>query len=149
MGNLFTTTGRVNCVVSLEGPKINKCDPKIIPLSNYEEEWLLLAYYLSTCLSWSFVLTRCYTLTWVTNIMMRAISKVHAGHRFSTPGINSMMTKCCNVGAVAHVLEDASSNVPRSPQVQVLGCPLSTAKWSTVRRPLHYRSQQAFLSMTK
>jgi len=56
-----------------------------LPLSSYEEEWLLLKYYLSTCLSWSFVLMRCGTLTWVTKILMRAISNVHPGHRFPTP----------------------------------------------------------------
>jgi len=38
-----------------------------------------------TRLSWSFVLTRCYTLTWVTKILMRAKSNVHAGRRFPTP----------------------------------------------------------------
>ena len=37
---------------------------KILPLSNYEEEWLLLAYFLSTCLSRSFVLTWCCALTY-------------------------------------------------------------------------------------
>jgi len=45
----------------------------------------LFTYYLRTCLSWSFVLTRCCTLTWVTKILMRAISNVHAGRRFPSP----------------------------------------------------------------
>jgi len=44
-----------------------------------------MTYYLRyTCLSRSFGLTRCCTLAWVTKIMMRAISNVHAGRRSST-----------------------------------------------------------------
>ena len=66
-GNLITTPGRMNCALSLAGRKINRFYPKIPPLSNYEEEWLLLNYYLSTCLSCS-VLTRCCTMTWVTKV---------------------------------------------------------------------------------
>ena len=54
MGNLTTITGR----------KINQIYPKILPLSNYEEEWLILTDCLSTCLTWSFVLARFCTLTW-------------------------------------------------------------------------------------
>jgi len=42
---------------------------------------------LSTCLSWSFVLTQCWTLTRVTKILMRAIWNVHAGRRFPTPDL--------------------------------------------------------------
>ena len=63
VGNLFTITGRIYCASSLAGRKIiksikiNSFYPKIRPFSNYEEEWLLLTYYPSTCLSWSFVLT--------------------------------------------------------------------------------------------
>jgi len=37
-GNLFTITGRVNCALSLVGRKSNYFCPKILPLSNYEEE---------------------------------------------------------------------------------------------------------------
>ena len=66
LGNLTTIAGRMNCALSLADCKINRFYPKIPPLSNYEEEWLLLNYYLGTCLSCSFVLTRCCTLTWVT-----------------------------------------------------------------------------------
>jgi len=62
MGNLFT--GRMKCALSLGGRKINWFYLKILSLPNYEEEWLLLTYYLSTCLSWSFVLTRRCALTW-------------------------------------------------------------------------------------
>ena len=54
------------CIIA-GGCKINWFYPKVLPFSNYEEEWLLLTYYLSTCLSWIFVLTRCCTLTWVYN----------------------------------------------------------------------------------
>jgi len=54
----------------------------------YEEEWLLLNYYLSTCLSCGFVLTWCCTLTSVTKILVRAISNVHAGRRFPTPSLD-------------------------------------------------------------
>jgi len=68
--------------------------PKILPLSNYEEVWLLLTYYLSTCLSWSFVLTWCCTLTWVTEILMWVISNVHASRRFPTPGFHRQFTTC-------------------------------------------------------
>jgi len=39
---------------------------------NMRKEWLLSIYYLSSCLSWSFVLTRCCSLTWVTKVLMRA-----------------------------------------------------------------------------
>ena len=35
---------------------------------------------LSTCLSSSFVLTRCCTITWVTKILMQTISNVHVPH---------------------------------------------------------------------
>ena len=67
VGNLITIAGRMNCALSLAGRKIlNRFYPKISPLSNYEEEWLLLNFYLSTCLSCSFVLIRYCTLTWVT-----------------------------------------------------------------------------------
>jgi len=34
---------------------------------------------LSPCLSWSFVLTQCWSLHRVTKILIRAISNVHAG----------------------------------------------------------------------
>jgi len=37
-GNLFTITDRVNYALSLAGPKINQFYPKILPLSNNEEE---------------------------------------------------------------------------------------------------------------
>ena len=62
----------------------------------YQKEWLLMTYYLSTCLSRSFVLTRWCTLTWVTKIMLRAISNVHAGRigpaarRFPTPALGPL-----------------------------------------------------------
>jgi len=57
-GNLFKIMGYMNYAISLAGRKINKFYPKIIPSSYYEEKLLLLTYYLSTCLSWSFVLKR-------------------------------------------------------------------------------------------
>jgi len=88
VGNLFTITGRIKCALSLAGRKINWFYPHILPLSNYEEERLLLAYYLTTCLSWCLVLKRCCTLTWVRKIMLRAISSVYAGRRFPTPGLD-------------------------------------------------------------
>jgi len=52
----------------------------MLPLSNYDEEWLLLNYYLSTCLSCCFVLTRCGTLTWATTILVQAVPNVNAGY---------------------------------------------------------------------
>jgi len=39
-----------------------------------ERQRLLLTYCLHVCLSWSFVLTRCCVLTWVTKIVMREAS---------------------------------------------------------------------------
>ena len=42
---------------------------------------------LSTCLSWSFVSTWFCTLNWVTEMLMRAVSNVHAGRRFLTPAL--------------------------------------------------------------
>jgi len=87
VGNLFTIMSCMNCALSLMDCKIKWFYPKIIPLFNYEEEWRLLTYYLSTCLSWSFVLTRCCTLNWVTKILMWAMLNVHTGCRFPTPGL--------------------------------------------------------------
>ena len=68
VGNLITIAGRMKCALSLAGRKIIRFYPKIPPLFKYEEEWLLLNYYLSTCLSCSFVLTRFCTMTWVTKV---------------------------------------------------------------------------------
>ena len=68
-----------------DGPQINQfC---LLPLSNYEEEWLLFTYYLSICLSWSFVLARFCTFIRVTRILMWAISNVQAGRRFPAAGL--------------------------------------------------------------
>ena len=83
-GNLFTFTGRRNCALSLVGRKLNQFYSKVLPLSNCEEEWLLLACNLSTCLSRSFALTQCCVLTWVTKIRMLATSNVHAGPSLNT-----------------------------------------------------------------
>jgi len=44
-----------------------------------EREILLLTYCLRVCLSWNFALTRWCVLTWVTKILMRAMSNVHVG----------------------------------------------------------------------
>ena len=54
---------------------------------------LELGYYLGTCLLWSFVLTRCCALTWVTQILMRAISNVHTGRRLPSSDVNSVVTQ--------------------------------------------------------
>ena len=75
--NLLIITGRMNCALALAGRKINLMQPKIMSLSNYEEEWLILTCCQGTWLSW--------TLTWVTKILIRAISSIHVGRRFSTP----------------------------------------------------------------
>jgi len=45
----------MNCALSLAGRKIYWFYPKVLPLSNYEEEWLLLTYYVPAY-HWSFVL---------------------------------------------------------------------------------------------
>jgi len=37
--------------------------------------------------AWSFVLTLC-TLTWITEILVRAMSNVHAGRMFPAPALN-------------------------------------------------------------
>jgi len=58
-----------------------------LPLSNCEEGWLLTCY-LGTRLLWTFILTRCCALTWVTDILVRTISSVHAGRRFPTPDLS-------------------------------------------------------------
>ena len=83
----------MNCSLSLVSRKISWFYPKIPPLFNYDEEWLLLTYCLQivivsrpTCLLWSFVFTHCCILSlWEAKILMQAISNVHAGRRFSTP----------------------------------------------------------------
>jgi len=65
----------------------------MLPSSYYEEKCFFLTYYLSTCLSWSFLLRRCCALVWVTKILMRTISNIHvdciwpAGRRFTTPDL--------------------------------------------------------------
>jgi len=69
VGNLFAITGRMNCSLSLAGRKFSSFYPKIILLSNYEEEWLLLTYYLCTCLS-SASFWRDFVITWVIKILM-------------------------------------------------------------------------------
>ena len=66
------------------GPQITTLYPKILPLSYYEDGGVLLH---RTWLSWSFVLTWFSTLNWVTKILMRAISNVHASRRFSIPDL--------------------------------------------------------------
>ena len=48
-------------------------------MAHYLKGQRLLAYCLTTCLSWSFVSTRSCTLYWVTKILMLAISNVHTG----------------------------------------------------------------------
>ena len=58
---------------------------------------VLLTYYLRICLSCSFVLTRFCTLNWVTKILMRAISNVHAGRRFPTLGVIALLQYGNNV----------------------------------------------------
>ena len=116
LGNLFTITGRMNCALSLEGRRINWFYLKILPFSDFEEQWLLFMYYLSACLSWSFVLTRSYTQTLVTKILMRAISNVHTGRiwpvgrRFPTHGVGTitgiayMLMACILFSALRHDL---------------------------------------------
>jgi len=57
VGNLFTIADRMNCYIIAGEPQNQFIYPKILPLSDYKAERLLLTYYLSTYLSWSFVLT--------------------------------------------------------------------------------------------
>ena len=101
VGNLVTITSHINCALSMVGQKIYQFYLKILPLSKYEDEWLLLMYHLSTCLSWGFVLTQCCTRKCVTKILMLcAISNVHttriwpAGCRFPIPALGDWEKKC-------------------------------------------------------
>jgi len=45
------------CITAVE-PQNQSIYPKILPSSNYEQELRLLINYISTCLSWNFVLPR-------------------------------------------------------------------------------------------
>jgi len=68
---------------------------------------LELGYYLGTCLLWSFVLTRCCVLPWVTPSLMRAISNVHAGRRFPNSDADSVVTQYtfrCRLSRAAKLL---------------------------------------------
>jgi len=87
VGNVFAVTGRINGGLSPAGRRNNWPISKIQLLSSHEGWWILLTYYLSIRLSWSFVLTRFCNLNWVTKILMQAISNDHAGRRFPTPAI--------------------------------------------------------------
>ena len=123
-GNLFTVTGRMNCALSQASRKINKVHPKILPLFNNEEEWLLLTYYLSTCLSWCSVLKRCCTLTWISKILMQAIWNVHAGRRFST----SELHKCITLCSVFQKLNQDQDNYHMS-KAEPYTCMTTTTRW--------------------
>jgi len=92
LGNLINVAGRMNCALSLADRRISWVYPKILPLCKYEEEWLLLNYYLSTCFSCSFVLTRCCTLTWITKILVRVISNIHAGRIYPEAAGSQFLT---------------------------------------------------------
>ena len=86
MGNLFTIAGHINCGISLAGRTINfNCILKFcLYLPNLQKENTDL-FWLTVYLSWSFVLTRCYVLIWLTKILMRTILNVYVGRRFPTP----------------------------------------------------------------
>jgi len=84
VGKLFTIMGRINCGLLLAGRK--KCILRFYFYLIMRDGGFLLHPNLSTCLSWSFVLTWFCTINWLTKILMRAISNVHAGRRFPTPG---------------------------------------------------------------
>ena len=98
MGNLFPITGRIKCRTSLPGRKNFSFYLKILLLSSkgkYREKTTsrsnrFFSYCLCVCVSLSFVLTWCCVLTWVKEMLMRAILNVHAGRlwpagsRFST-----------------------------------------------------------------
>jgi len=46
---------------------------------NFKDQEMLLTYGLRVCWSWSFILTRCCVLTWVTKLLMRDLLNVHGG----------------------------------------------------------------------
>jgi len=86
VGNQITIKGRMNCALSLACRKVNYFILKLYLYLTMKKSGF--SYYLSTCLSWSFVLKRCCAPTWLTKILMRTTSNVHAGHRFPTPVLN-------------------------------------------------------------
>jgi len=59
-GESCSITGHMKYALSLGGCKIKWIYLKILPLSSYEEEWLLSTY----CLMWC-------TVNWVMKILMR------------------------------------------------------------------------------
>ena len=74
MGNLFAITGRIIVDYRWRAAEI---PPLTVKDRSYNILW-------STCLSWRFVLKRFCILNWVTKILMRAISNVHADRTFPT-----------------------------------------------------------------
>ena len=77
-GNLFTATGS----------KITQFYLKIVPLSSKAKNMSRSERdfsWLTVCLSWSFVITRCCVSTWVTKILMHTILNVDAGRKSLTP----------------------------------------------------------------
>ena len=89
MGNLLATS-HIDCGILLAGPKNEFIScwnlTFIFPSERrhdygQEQETLLLTYCQRVWLSWSFVLTYCSVLTWITKILMQATLNVHAGRR--------------------------------------------------------------------
>jgi len=119
--NLFSNTASMICgLLSMAGQKnwlilsshLNFIFSMKISRENYAKgpEILLLTCCLhAVCLSWSFVLTRCCILTWVTKTLMRAILNVHAGH-FGPWAAGFPLLICCLYGVscsfISHADED-------------------------------------------
>ena len=112
MRNLFAITGRMNCALSLVGPK-HQFYPKILSICKYEED-LLSMYLFIMELRLDAML---YSITRVTKILMRAIPNVRAGRRFITPVLkqtynclfnesDTRFTSCCADHELLYVKEN-------------------------------------------
>jgi len=90
--NLFTITDRINSELSLAGRKnqLNlSWNPTFIYILGRMTSLGLTIW--STCLTRSFVLTRCCIPTYVMKIVMRHMSNVQASRRFPIPDVNSTL----------------------------------------------------------
>jgi len=88
---------------------------------NYEEERLLLSYYLNTYLSYCFVLTWWYRLTWVTNILERALSNVRADRRFPASALYRVWTLSSSIGWHVTTSGVASPKIWEVPKIYLWG----------------------------
>jgi len=122
-GNLVTITGRMNCALSLADRKINCFYPKILPLGLSQ------------------ILASFSTLNWVTKILLRALSNVHAGHiwpagrRFPTPVLEPRWNR--------RFMWGESKTTKNGMHVQFIRLHLRTCK--PVTRPNHESTRKKFV----